>query len=196
MLSRREKIYIVVLIVLAGGAGLWYFYLTPTMERIENLTVQVQTQESANDATRLQTMQMVNMTRTLDGVWNEELQKYENSLLDDWEEVTRYVLDEVDNPGLLRLLQELMLPRITPDSALSINISGERSAGPVNITPVSLSFRVADRDSLLVVVDAFRFLPYENRVTSLTVGSTGDVNEGELTISMNVEFLSRQVVEE
>lgn len=181
MLTTREKVLILILIVLAGFGGLYQFYLVPNLERIDRLRLQINQQSQDVDAAAMRTLQYEAMSGRLEVIeeeWNESL-----------EGVPYYF----DTTGMLRLLQRVIYPHAY-DAANVVAVFAEpRQLGELEVVATTVSFQTY-RSGLNAVLNTFAgdTTPV-NRIVEYSVNADNDAFSffGRLNVVLVVDFITQ-----
>ena len=194
-MTRREKVLVSILAVICGvGAFLW-FYLIPMVNNIDQLRNDIRRQEAANMTSLAHSAAFIGLTNELYGIRDADGNPHPESLYALWHAQADSIVESFDPTEAMRFIESLVNPRVLAGTALSINFGSIRELPGLEVHPATITFTVVNRLALMDILESFYNFPVENRITSYTVSSRGSnagIANGELSVSLTVEFIAQR----
>ena len=182
MLTTREKVLILILMLLASLGGLWQYYLVPTTETLNRTELQlVQLQNDLGAAETRSIQYQMLQARISQGLERE------------WEETIANVPQYFEPTEMLRLIQDVVYPHAYDPDPISATFAEPQERGSFTTTATTISFN-AYRAGLEAVINAFAGdnMPTNRIVTYTVTAMDADYYAlfGPLAITIVVDFLT------
>ncbi|MDR2166510.1 MAG: hypothetical protein LBE35_01490 [Clostridiales bacterium] len=186
-LSKREIMLLMVLFIIAGGAGYFLLFFQPTMTNIAHLRVE-------NEARResLELMETLAIARSAQyGNLRAQLEEAEEM----WEAYyAAYLPEYFGDTEMLRVLQRIIYPHLSPLSpSLSSSFTApSRRPDGLYLTTINLSFQTT-RSGFFAILDSFEAEDMTTRVVVYSLGAP--TAAGFHSVSMVLELLTQEIEE-
>lgn len=173
-LSLREKIMIVILIIVLVSGAYYNFFLAGILETNSILDQRMETVDRALFEAKAKTSQL--------GDVKEEMESLEGDI----DIYTSKLLPGMDRPYLLEMLELNVYPRVD-DPVVSFNPIGE-DLEHVNLHKIDITFQT-DFDSFRRVLQNLKQVPVANRVINTSMRISNE-DEGLFNLRISIEVLT------
>lgn len=177
-LSKREKVLISLLLVLACVAGYFFLYLTPQNNLVKELEAGIAEKTQELDAAELRLLRFAALTNESD-----------KNLLD-WAALIENIPEGFNDADILTRIQKIIIPHT--DNVSIAFPDGGTALEEMTIYPVTIGFTTG-YETLKDILTSFYWEDTENRIINLTCDKVATGNEEPilLQVAMTVEFLTR-----